>query len=62
MFVDGTLLPTLEAMDVKELRKVITSNCLGRPTSKDKNKLIQTIMTQTEKQCNKGNAFRYDWA
>jgi hypothetical protein len=62
MFTDGTLLPALQQMDVKELRKVITSNCLGRVTSKDKAKLIDVIMRQTEKAVNKGNAFIYDWA
>jgi hypothetical protein len=62
MFTDGTLLPALQQMDVKELRKVITSNCLGRTTTKDKSKLIEVIMRQTEKAINKGNAFIYEWA
>jgi hypothetical protein len=63
MFTDGTLLPTLQQMDVKELRKVITSNCLGRTTTKDKSKLIEVIMRQTEKAINKGNAFyNHQWA
>jgi hypothetical protein len=48
---------------VKELRKVITSNCLGRTTTKDKSKLIEVIMRQTEKAINKGNAFyNHQWA